>query len=206
MQRKVFRIEQMNGNRRVQAPAVRPAPQHRHSERTGSDDAHTLRRELDAIHEMLTDNMRTLSALLQEGKERRMTRAAGELGAAIDAMEKATGKILQSAEVIDDCAKAFASSRKGEYESGLAQDIQDNLMHIYKACNFQDLAGQRIGKVIEILGEVEERVTRLIERNSGLSAAGEAPAAPPASKMLNGPRLDGDSGHASQHDIDAMFD
>lgn len=202
MQRKVFRIEQMNGNRRVQAPA----PPLRHSERTGSDDAHTLRRELGAIHEMLAENMRILSTLLHEGKERRMARAAGELGAAIDAMEKATGKILQSAEVIDDCAKAFAASRKGDYESGLAQDIQDNLMHIYEACNFQDIAGQRIGKVIGILGEVEERVTRLIERSSGLSAAGEVPAAPAATKRLHGPRLDGDSGHASQHDIDALFD
>lgn len=206
MQRKVFRIEQMERNRRIQAPpATRPSPQYRPSERMGGDDVDTLRHELGAIRDMLADNMRTLSALLRDGKERRMTRAAGELGAAIEAMEKATNTILQSAEVIDDCAKAFASSCKGDYESGLAQDIQDKLVLIYEACNFQDIAGQRIGKVIGILGEVEERVTHLIERGGGLSASGEATAPSSAPKRLHGPRLDGDAGHASQHDVDALF-
>ena len=46
----------------------------------------------------------------------------------------------------------------------------------------------------------------MIER---YSSAGEQPAEStkpsPGSDLINGPRLDGATGHASQHDIDAMF-
>ncbi|MGB8139493.1 MAG: hypothetical protein WCF52_03275, partial [Pseudolabrys sp.] len=41
--------------------------------------------------------------------DRRMARAAGELGAAVESMETATQKILGSVEAIDDCARALAS-------------------------------------------------------------------------------------------------
>jgi chemotaxis protein CheZ len=79
-----------------------------------------------------------------------MTRAAGDLGAAIEGMETATQKILASAEAIDDCARALASALSNDYHHCLAQDVQDHVVRIYEACNFQDLAGQRIGKVIAI--------------------------------------------------------
>lgn len=164
-----------------------------------------IKRELAGLRETLAENRRALSALLNEGSERRMSRAAGELGASIDAMEKATDKILKSAEVIDDCAKALAASEKGGYERGLTQDIQDHLVGIYEACNFQDLTGQRIGKVIGTLGEVEDRIAALLERGNGQRAARDNPVASPARELINGPKLDGDSGHASQRDIDAMF-
>ena len=60
-------------------------------------------------------------------------------------------KILKSTEVIDESAKALAATMKTDYERGLAQDIQDQVVQIYEACNFQDLAGQRIGNVIATL-------------------------------------------------------
>ena len=195
MQRKVFRIEQMAGDRRARAPAPAPAP-----------DAPATSHELACIRETLADNMRALSTLLHEGKERRMTRAAGELGAAVDAMEKSTHKILQSAEIIDDCAKALAAAQKTDFETGLTQDIQDHLVRIYEACNFHDLAGQRIGKVIGTLGLVEDRLADMIARATSLPASAGAPAAEPRRELINGPRLDGDSGHARQRDIDALFD
>ena len=53
---------------------------------------------------------------------------------------------------------------------------------------------------------LEERLVALIER---YSSAGEQPAEStkpsPGSDSINGPRLDGATGHASQHCIDAMF-
>jgi chemotaxis regulatin CheY-phosphate phosphatase CheZ len=54
-----------------------------------------------------------------------------------------------------------------DYHHGLAQDVQDHVVRIYEACNFQDLAGQRIGKVITTLIMVEERLIAMIARYSG---------------------------------------
>ena len=170
------------------------------------DDAQALVRELAALRDAIADNAHELGLLLNEGKERRMTRAAGELGAAVEVMEKSTDKILKSAEVIDDNAKALSSSLKSDYKCGLAADIQDQLTSIYEACNFQDLAGQRIGKVIGTLGQIEDAVTRMLARSQGRLGGEAAPALPaPRRDLLNGPRLDGESGHVSQCEIDALF-
>ena len=108
--------------------------------------------------------------------------------------------------MIDECAKALAAAMKTDYERGLAQEIQDHVVNVYEACNFQDLSGQRIGHVIETLNSIEDQVEGMLERHNGRPA--EAPAAKPFARpaLLNGPRLDGDSGHTCQEDIDLMFD
>jgi chemotaxis protein CheZ len=207
VQREVFRIEQMIGRtsrtRLDQAgdPAV-PAGKPRRAE-TGP----FVEGELAALHDIVAYHRRELSALIAEGKDRRMARAAGELNAAVESMETATQKILASAEVIDDCARAFASALTDDYHHGLAQDVQDHVVRVYEACNFQDLAGQRISKVIATLIMIEERVAAMLDRcNTGSASRPAANAEPrPNADFINGPRLDGEFGHASQGDIDAMF-
>lgn len=195
MQRKVFRIEQME--RRVSTPAS-SAP------RDTGLARETAPRGLDAVQATVAAMLRELNGLLTEGKERRMTRAAAELGAAVESMENATDKILQSAEVIDDCARALSASQKTDYERGLAQDIQEHATRLYEACNFQDLTGQRIGKVIVMLSAVENCIADLIAHAKDVTAA--AVAAPARSDpLLTGPHLEGDEGHARQLDIDKMF-
>jgi chemotaxis protein CheZ len=217
VQRKVFRAEQMFGGRRAKAPQ---APDN--GERDAFDQLEPLRalgtrpdladgevaRELAHMREAVARNRAELSALIGGSKTRRMTRAAGELGAAVDGMEKATHKILQAAEAIDDNARALGSALKSEFERGLAQDIQDHTMAIYEACNFQDVAGQRIAKVIGIMTAVEEQLAAMLARYGALVGPAEPAAlAEPAEndRLLNGPKLDGDCGHASQRDIDALF-
>ena len=39
----------------------------------------------------------------------------------------------------------------------------DRVVQIFEACNFQDLTGQRVGKVVETLAFLEEHVDRLME-------------------------------------------
>src|SRR5450830_57454 len=221
VQRKVFRVEQMFAGGRAAAAAVDPAEQ-RHlvdelkalralAERrdgTAAETVQSLKRELALVHDAVARNKRDLAALIGDGKERRMPRAAGELGAAVDGMEKATQKILKSVEIVDDSAKALAATCKTDYERGLSQDIQDHVVQIYEACNFQDLAGTRIGHVIETLHAIEEQVAAMLERCNSAGKAAPSPAkAKSASsrELLNGPKLDGDSGHANQRDIDEMF-
>jgi chemotaxis protein CheZ len=209
VQRKVFRVEQMFTERRT-------AP--RAAERDGVDQlkalhelggrgdigAEELRRELALVQDTIARNRRELASLIADGKERRMARAAGELGAAVAGMEKATQKILHEAEGIDECARALTATLQDDYKRGLAQDIQDHTVKVYEACNFQDLAGQRIAKVIETLNLVEGQLSVMLARCDG--RATEAPAPQPAGGgLINGPKLDGDIGHASQRDIDQIF-
>jgi chemotaxis protein CheZ len=221
VQRKLFRVEQMFAGGRASAAAVAPADQHHLvdelkalralAERRDGNEASTvqsLKRELALIHDTIAGNKRELSLLIGDGKQRRMTRAAGELGAAVDGMEKATQKILKSVEIVDDSARALTATLKDDYKRGLAQDIQDHVVKIYEACNFQDLAGQRIGNVIGTLHMIEEQVAAMIARCNTVGGKAQSPAQANSASdcgLLNGPRLDGDPDHASQRDIDEMF-
>ena len=214
MKQKVFRIEQMCAARPAQAraplrqvdelKAMRATPERR-------DDAavDALKRELAAVRANMARNNRELGRLIHDGHERRMLRAADELRASVDGMDLATQKILSAVELIEDNARALASSLKGEYERGLAQDMQDHIVRIYEACNFQDLAGQRISNVLGIMTVLEDRIADIV---TGHGAAGGGASQSPGkatyasgNTLLNGPKLDDDSGHASQSDIDAMF-
>lgn len=52
---------------------------------------------------------------------------------------------------------------------------------------------------------IEDRLVAMIARHSG---SGEQPmrhGETSSERLVNGPRLDGESGHASQRDIDVMF-
>jgi chemotaxis protein CheZ len=129
-----------------------------------------------------------------------MTRIAHELEEVIDNSETATQRVLAAAEEIDQLANNLVAALQGRFEQGLAKDIQDLVVTIFEACNFQDLAGQRITKVLTTLNFVEDHVTRVLEeiRNpSTIKRDGE--------QLLHGPRLDNDCGHASQADIDQLF-
>lgn len=119
-----------------------------------------------------------------------------ELLAVVSGTEQATQKILAAAEEIDIAANNLSAALNGKLEQGLAQDIQDLVIRIFEACNFQDLIGQRVAKVLTAMKFVEDHIARVLEEIKTASVAAAA---------LHGPRLDGDHGHASQDDIDAMF-
>ncbi|MEJ2375630.1 MAG: protein phosphatase CheZ [Pseudolabrys sp.] len=210
----MFRVEQLFGDRRAAARAkpagVCAVEGRKAGHETGAGRAtagDNIRRELERVHDMLARNHAELGALIGENKSRRMARATGELGAAVDGMEKATHNILQAAEAIDDSAKSLGAALKDDFERSLAQDIQDRTVQVYEACNFQDLAGQRIAKVIEIILTPEEQLAAMLARCAALTRTPEdATAAEPADNgLLNGPKLDGDPGHASQADNDAII-
>jgi chemotaxis protein CheZ len=210
VQRKVFRVEQMfaighPGERAPQANVDELKALHRLAEQRDGATAETVR---GLTHELTQiRDKRELAAMIGDGKERRMARAADELRASVDGMDYATQKILKSVEVIDDSAKALAAAQKTDYETGLTQEIQDQVVAIYEACNFQDLAGQRIGNVLGMMTMVEDQILAILDRCEGVAGRERAPvAARPDAALLNGPKLEGDAGHASQSDIDAMFD
>jgi chemotaxis protein CheZ len=131
-----------------------------------------------------------------------LSRIANELLAVTAGTEQATQKILAAAEQIDQLANTLSASLKGKVEQDLAQDIRDHVIRIFEACNFQDLIGQRVNKVMTTMTFVEEHITRVLDEIKTMSARTSGDGA----QYLHGPPLAHDSGHASQTDIDAIFD
>jgi chemotaxis protein CheZ len=167
-----------------------------------------LKVELDLIHDAINRTKReiaTLHGTSYDGQE--MSKVNGELGAVVGGTEQATQTILQAAEEIDQAAATLSAVLKGGHDQGLAQEIQDRVVQIFEACNFQDLTGQRVGKVMATLRFVEDHVARLIEIWQGIERFRpivlDEP--PKCDAHLSGPKLPGDEGHSTQNDIDAMF-
>jgi chemotaxis protein CheZ len=208
VQRKIFRVEQIVGARRTRDVVLPPQTDKSTVSETTATAGVAARDELSVLRDIVARNTRTLMALMNDGKDRRMARAAGELAAAVEGMETATQKVLASVESVDDCARVLVSALTDDYHHGLAQDIQDHVVRIYEACNFQDLAGQRIGKVIATLVMVEEQLSALIEISHNVPGAArpdKTAGSQPGGDLLDGPRLDGAGGHATQQDIDLIF-
>lgn len=129
--------------------------------------------------------------------------AADELDAVVGATAEAAGRILDCAEQIQDIA------------AGVEAEARDKLValvtDIFEACNFQDITGQRITKVVKTLQNIEARIGQMVallgeEIKKAAEASGvEAPVSDPndQASLLNGPQLEGDG--IDQDEIDALL-
>ena len=175
------------------------------------DGLRELKDETDSIFRAINRTKQEIAALHVSGLNSEGNgRVRQELDAVVDGAEHSIEKILAAAEAIDEAANTLSAVLQQEQNQALAQDIRDDVIQIFEACNFHDLAGQRIGKVLNTLQFVEDRVTRMMEIWGGIDAFKDyAPVARAErdgdAKLLNGPRLNEDAGHASQDDIDALF-
>jgi len=122
-----------------------------------------------------------------------------ELDAIVRHLEVATGNILDATESIETIA-AQAGPDIGE-------PLLDAVTSIYEACNFQDISGQRITKVIATLQTIETRIVLLVEAlgcNAGNPRESDPPeACPRDTHLLNGPQLPDNVN--SQAEIDALL-
>jgi len=127
--------------------------------------------------------------------------AGAELNAITQDTEGATNAILSSAEAI---LGMDAST------PGLKDKVDDEIMKIFEACSFQDLTGQRVSKIVKVLSQIEERISRLAD------SIGDGERTASARKdelsieekrrrdlLLNGPAIGGPETHQSE--IDDMF-
>lgn len=145
--------------------------------------------------------------------------ATDELDAVVEHTASATNEILDACETLERLAPSLPK------EAGAAVEAQ--VTRIYEACSFQDITGQRIGKVVNALKAIEARVSEVTSRYGpapadGAAAAGGVPAPGAGTPLLavrqeggregartegerlaNGPQLPG--GGSSQADIDALL-
>lgn len=174
-----------------------------------ASEARKLKIELDVIGEAIKQTKEEIVTLQDQGfDDSRITRVTNELEAVVDGTEQATNQILKSAESIDDAARNLSALLKNNYEKDLVQDIQDRVTELFEACNFQDLTGQRIAKVVATLNMVEDHLARMTEIWSVIERFNAESILSPATGadgLLSGPKLEGDAGHTSQEDIDKLF-
>ncbi|WP_339740061.1 protein phosphatase CheZ [uncultured Maricaulis sp.] len=157
--------------------------------------------EFNYIAEYISRTRNEIAALRPNDiKTERIPTAGAELEAVVGDTEKATETIMSAAEdVLCDDSEDFEAYRA---------NVEARMMTIIEACSFQDLAGQRVSKVVNSLRHVEDRVARFAEV-MGVRDAEFAPQEETAKEkrdreqLLNGPAMGGPE--TSQDDIDAMF-
>ncbi len=112
--------------------------------------------------------------------------ATDELDAVVGATEDATNKIM---DVCDEITSIAGSC---------APEINEKLIacttKVYEACNFQDITGQRITKVVQTLKHIDGKVGALLLALGEEIHRGGGDTAPPApvdseKVLLNGPQL-----------------
>ncbi|MCZ0737160.1 protein phosphatase CheZ [Phreatobacter sp. AB_2022a] len=179
--------------------------------RSEMQEALKLKAELDSIYSAINQTKHEIATLHVSGFQgKQMTRVTHELDAIVSGTEEATEGILSAAETIDQIAGQLAAKLKSQQDRGAVDDIQQKIITIFEHCNFQDLTGQRITKVVNTLKFIEERIVRMMDiwggidsfRDVSVEAMAEATG---DAGLVNGPKLQGEAGHASQDEIDALF-
>ncbi|MDO9709356.1 protein phosphatase CheZ [Paracraurococcus lichenis] len=159
--------------------------------------------ELEALGREVARAKSEIAALrVEDINHSHIPTATDELDAVVEHTAEATNEILDCCEKLE----ALQPSLSGE----AAEVVGSAVTRIYEACSFQDITGQRIGKVVAALKAIEKRVAAVTA--SFAPAAGEAP--PPApepeadgrtegEKLANGPQLP--TAATSQADIDRLL-
>src|SRR6266699_1754688 len=130
-----------------------------------------LKVELDLIHDAISRTKREIAVL--HGKSfngEEMAKVNGELGAVVGGTEQATQQILEATEAIDQAATALSKNISPDQQKLLSDEIQERVVSIFEACNFQDLTGQRISKVTATMKVIENHINVMMEIWGGVDA------------------------------------
>ena len=136
---------------------------------------------------------------VEEINESQIPRATDELDAVVEHTAAATNEILDVCDVLEGL--------QAQVPAAQAEILAGAVTRIYEACSFQDITGQRIGKVVAALKAIEARVALVTAR---FDPAGRAPppAKPPAPlsegrALASGPQLPAMA--SSQDEIDKLL-
>ncbi|HEX4890284.1 MAG TPA: protein phosphatase CheZ [Alphaproteobacteria bacterium] len=176
------------------------------------NDARLMRVEIEKLSSAIdTTKIEIASMRFKDlSKTERIADVTHELDAVVLDTEHATNSILGACEEIEKHVEAIGLQASSSEERTEIDALSEKIILIYEACNFQDITGQRITKVVNTLKFIEERIDAMMGIWGGNEAfaAIELPdhsSARAAELLLNGPARS-DSVSVSQDDIDALFD
>ncbi len=120
-----------------------------------------------------------------------------ELDAVVKATEDATHKILDATEAIQNALEGVDDATKNA--------VNEHASKIFEACNFQDITGQRISKVVSALVEIEKSINDFLDgkpvSKQKKDESGEDATAASDEELMRGPQLE----QPTQEDIDKLF-
>lgn len=181
------------------------------------DEAHTyLDRIIGVLHELSAEKRSPLVAVLEYlSSHIRDTRNeisslsatqsdSHTLSSSTDELEEIVIETARAANVIMDAAETV-EKLSSQAPPEIAAGLQEAATRIYEASTFQDITGQRIGKVVHALQAIEERISALVNACCDGDTATTPPAAAPTGDdaLLNGPQLSGPAN--SQSEIDRLL-
>lgn len=146
-------------------------------------------------------------------REDLLPEAARELDAMASVAEEAAERILTAVEKIDEL--------RDRMPDAISEAVGEAIIEIFEACGFQDLTGQRVGRIHKTLSGVADRVEAVMahtgrghgdpsseaKRNrdkhpENVEKSGSEPFSEEG--LLNGPQLPSDA--KTQEEIDALMD
>jgi len=134
--------------------------------------------------------------------DRHIPTARDELDAVVKHTETAAGAIMDAADELSAAAETVG----GEHMDTLSSLAT----RIFEASSFQDITGQRVTKVVNVLQHIEERLSALAEaigdtevEDENIEVFDESGAVVNEDALTHGPQLDGQGNN--QDDIDALL-
>ncbi len=171
------------------------------------EDISVLKTEIRALAMCINKTKSEIAAIrpAQSGDDH-IVIVSNELDTIVVATENATQAILDSVESVDALVQDLRLHVSDPYVSCVADIVLEKLVSVLEACNFQDITGQRITKVVHTLKYIEDRVNSMIAIWGGVHGEAAPKRRPDTdeSNLLNGPQLVGEG--CSQNDIDRMFE
>ncbi len=171
-------------------------------------EAERLRLDLQDLQNAIEETKREIISLRKSDRDNDKLLTAGEaLRAVVEDTETATDGIIGAVESIEEiCGQLISLSGAGG--QNLADPLNEQVTTIFEHCNFQDITGQRITKVVNTMEFIDQRISKMMEIWGGESGFQqidlEETTQLPEGEILDGPAMPGQS--ISQTDIDALFD
>lgn len=166
-----------------------------------------IRRDLREMSEAIARTRVEIAAMRVRGARQSVdvpVSATEELDSIVMATERATSQILAAVEAIQETVMRL---REESVRADICDRIEARLTDVVTACSFQDITGQRIQKIVQVLHFLEARLNSMIdiwEIDDGEieeAAAAEDATAPP---RLHGPQREGAA--LNQADIDSIIE
>lgn len=178
-------------------------------EAKATEELEKLRQELQALSDVILETRREIASLNSSKMGQKINSVTDQLGAVVGDTENATNAILEAVELIEDKNESLQLHASSPEEVESIEAISAAVMKIYEACNFQDVTGQRISKVVTTLSFVDERISKMIDILGGVDELPDLEVVKFEPQYdedieLSGPRLEGHE--ISQDEIDSLFD
>ena len=175
--------------------------------------------ELGELAKFINDTRKQLTEVSKDHiADKELPDAESQLDAIVKMTEAATGRIMDSCDQLNmfhedlrqrlmNMSPPLDADAMAGVEDAMIQ-AQTSVTNIFEACNFQDITGQRIQKVVKLLQDIERKVLKmvvtlgLVEKADKLDED-DVESFNEDAALLNGPSMPGQG--LEQDEIDAIL-